>query len=130
MNDIEKSGAMVLAILACLLPNGVRQRSLKINDLNLPETIESDSLLFSSAMTWLKNEGIIMYRWSGMDFQFGSCALTSKGFAIMGQNFPGQLEKKSVGEAILEATEGKPNYSAWGEFSGGILGALMKTLSS
>ena len=131
-SNLEKSELTISKILERLLDFGLTQgMQLSFSDLDLPEGYVP---IYNGSCAWLLDEGII--RCANMSKPMSgtivliSPMITSKGFALLDQPF--QIGGKSVrvGEAVKEVAAGRRNYASFGDFIGGVLGGLTKSMGT
>jgi hypothetical protein len=122
---------MVAIILHFLMTRGIQTGGVGINDLDASEELKK---FFPACMSWLKAEGLIRFnhakRYSDIGFVYFDPSLTSRGFAVMGTNFEYANRKLTIGQAVEEVSQGGTSFSKFGDFVGGILGGLTKSLGS
>jgi hypothetical protein len=130
-DDVQRSEAMVAIILHFLMTRGIQSGGVGIRELNTSEELKA---FFPACMSWLKAEGLIRFsrvkQYSGLGFVFFDPCLTSRGFALMDARFDYGNRKLTIGQAVEEVSEGGNSFSKLGDFVGGILGGLTKSLGS
>ncbi len=131
-SKLQKSELVVSKVLEHLLSLGLQQGTrLSFDDLNLPEDYEA---IFNGCCLWLIDEGIVRCsnksQSMGGDLTLFSPAITAKGFALLDQSFVVSGNKMLVGQAVKEVAGGQVSYSGIGDFFGGLLGGLTKSMSS
>lgn len=133
MDSLAKSEHIVAAIVAHLAERGVQRTNFSVEDVGLELTEDNDKL-FSDALRWLSDEGIIRSneRYDTVDGTENETiaiafTLTSFGFDLLQNRFEGDLK---LGAAIQQAKDGSGGYSNIGDLIGGILGGFTKTISS
>jgi hypothetical protein len=124
-----KSEQIIAAILSLLLKRGVRKTEICAQDVADNGSDDSANELFEDAIFWLRHEGIIRFDQYTED-SFIDCTLTAYGFAILGQKLHGSPENETVGTAVKRISSNKTNLSPVGDFIGGLLGGLTKSLGS
>lgn len=131
-SSLQKSEFTISKILERLLDFGLTQgMQLCFEDLDLPEGYEP---IYSGSCTWLLEEGII--RCANMSKPLSgtpvliSPMITSKGFSLLDQPFVVGGESLRVGEAVKEVAAGRRSYASFGDFIGGVLGGLAKSMGT
>ena len=126
-NDLEISEKMIAAVVHALAGRGVKRTEFSLNDFELEG---GDINLFVDALLWLSSEGIIRstveppYLLDGTAYGF---TLTAYGYRLLEQDFRGGM---TLGRAIRETKETGRSFSSVGDFFGGLLGGLTKSISS
>jgi hypothetical protein len=130
--NLQKSELVVSKILEHLLNLGLEQGTrLSFNDLSLPEDYQA---IFNGCCLWLIDEGIIRCSNKSQSMH-GNLTLftpmiTARGFALLDQSFGVSGSKMLVGQAVKEVAGGQVSYSGIGDFFGGLLGGLTKSMGS
>lgn len=126
---LVESEQIIAQILNLLAKRGVRKTEICAQDVSKNGSSDSDIELFDDAIFWLRHEGIIRFDQYTVD-SFVDCTLTAYGFAILGQKLHGGFENETVGKAVKRISSNGARLSQAGDFIGGLLGGLTKSLGS
>ncbi len=131
MKSLEASEVVIGKILTLLMDWGIRPTEMKFEELELDEEYKP---YFISCLEWLQDEGLIRVHEIVQFIDGGGFALspvlTAQGLAVLGTQISTGKDADTVANAVREVADTKRSYSHVGEFVGGMLGALTKTLSS
>lgn len=131
MDHLSASERVVGRILAKLAESGLRRVDLGYETVGLDEALKP---YFEDSIRWLREEGIIRYvsELGGTEpgeIYYLDAVLTAKGFELLSQGVSLGGEVRTLGTAVRDVSEGR-SYSSLGDFFGGLLGGLTKSLGS
>lgn len=131
MDNIAKSELVIAKILGLLMEWGLIDCELQFNELGLDEDFLP---FFVTCIRWLESEGVIRTRkvetfWGGGGIVMGP-TLTAHGMALMGNNIKVGEAEITIGTAVKETSKESGFYTGVGDFGGGFVGGLLKSLGS
>jgi hypothetical protein len=131
MDDLQKSELVISKILTLVKGWGIQSTELRFEELELPNELLP---FFVPCIRWLSDEGIIR---SGKIYEFDEGegivmqpVLTSFGMRVMGSDIQLGESTEKIATAVDRVSSGERSYSQVGDFFGGILGGLTKSLGS
>jgi hypothetical protein len=131
LDDLQKSELVISKILSLVISWGIQSSDLKFEELELDQSYKT---FFIPCVRWLCDEGIIR---SGKIYEFGADegivmqpVLTSFGMRVMGSDIQLGQSTEKIATAVDRVSSGERSYSQVGDFFGGILGGLTKSLGS
>ena len=135
MNNTEKSELVIARILHFLMERGIQEGLVEFSELNLDEELAD---FFFPCFVWLEREGLVtshkVDRYSSNKTRAGghivNPSLTSHGYAVLGGIIVIGDQSYSASEAVAQVSEKGRSYSGIGDFFGGLLGGLTKSLGS
>lgn len=131
LDDTQKSEFVIARILERLMKRGLQRGILQFNDLDLEDNFLP---FFTTCVNWLIGEGIIRVS-TAQEFSEGEGAyvnavLTAHGYSLLGQPVLMGEERQKLGEAVKKVSSERVSYARFGDFLGGVLGGLAKSLGS
>ena len=133
MEAMERTNLVLAKVLDLAMNNGVSHWSLTFSDLGLGSEYETH---FYPCIEWLETEGLIRvgeYARTLGGIASGSVeniALTSWGMAILGQRVEINGHNEQLSSAIKKVSEGRVDYNRVMDAIGGLLGGIIKSVSS
>lgn len=131
MDNLEKSELVIAKILGLLMEWGLADTELKFEELELDEEFLP---FFATCVEWLEREGIIrarkVHQFKGGEALVVGPTLTARGLALMGNHLKIGDAETTVGEAVKETKKETTFYTGLGDFGGGFVGGLFKSLGS
>lgn len=120
-DDLIESERLIGAILSKLSRSGVKRVSLSAQEFGV------DRHFLQDAVIWLSREKLIKADGGHFD-GYLQCALTAKGFSLLGQTFRIDGGEVHLVEAVRRVGSGEESYAKAGNFFGGLLGAFTKSV--
>ena len=131
MTNLEKSELVIAKILGLLMEWGLSRTTLEFEELNLDLTHLE---YFRTCFEWLEAEGIVRaneiakYQ-DGKTKVFGP-TLTAHGFRLMGKSLLVANTPSTIGDAVQKTARETSFYTGIGDFGGGFVGGLLKSLGN
>ena len=130
MDNLEKSEIVISKILSQLLEWGIQSADLQFHELELETEYQP---FFFSCVEWLVDEGLIRTGKISKTMGGGGIVinpvLTTYGLSVLGRRLSND-GNDLLSDAVKEVATSKRSFSQAGDFVGGILGGLTKSLSS
>jgi hypothetical protein len=131
LENLMRGQTIIAQVLAYIFEQGFDTEQLHAGTLGLSE---EDNRTFDSTVTWLIDEGIIRVANISHPMVGGITLLrpviTAHGFSILGQPLTIGGAQSTVADGVVQASKGKLDYSALGDFVGGLLGGFTKSVGS
>ena len=133
MTAMERTNLLLAKVLDLALTEGVSHWSLSFSDLSLSDDYATH---FFPCVEWLEAEGLIRvgkYIRTLDGIATGSIeniSLTSRGMAILGQKVEIDGTPEQLSSAIKKVSEGRVDYNRVMDALGGLLGGIIKSVSS
>ncbi|NOR61999.1 MAG: hypothetical protein GQ535_05815 [Rhodobacteraceae bacterium] len=131
LDNIQKSELVIAKILALLMEWGVNSTQLKFEELELDDEYVS---YFIPCINWLVAESVIrtgsIKQFTSLDGIVMNPVLSSYGMRILGLEVSLDGNSMTLAKAVKDVQSGERLYSQLGNFSGGFLGSLIKSVSS
>lgn len=132
MEALERTNLVLAKILDLAMTNGISHWSLEFSDMGLEEGCAP---FFFPCIRWLEREGLIHvddYATTLGGLASGSAeniALTSRGFAILGQSIEINGGREQLSTTVRKVSEGSVDYHRIGDAIGGAIGGILKSLA-
>lgn len=131
MGNLEKSELVIAKILGLLMDWGLSETELQFSELELDD---EHMPFFATCIEWLEAEGVIRTR-KVHKFLDGRClvvgpTLTAHGLALMGKKIKVGEGSTTIGEAVKQTSKETSFFTGAGDFGGGFVGGLLKSLGS
>ena len=133
MQNAERSQLVMARILQKTMDIGIQEWTLTFDDLNLEAEFAQ---FFYPCLEWLEYEGIIRvkgyHRTMGgiANGSVANVAITSLGQAVLSKHVDLTGDPEPLSETVKKIS-GKPqSYSQFGDFLGGTIGGLIKSLGA
>lgn len=131
MTNMEKSELVIAKILGLLMEWGLSSAQLEFDELDLDPTYQD---FFVTCVEWLESECIIRTQevtkfLDGKAIVFGP-TLTAHGFSLMGRKLMVANVPSTIGEAVQKTAKETSFYTGFGDFGGGFVGGLLKSLGN
>ena len=130
-SNLEKSEVVIAKILKLLMDQGLKDSMMSFRSLNLEEEYEP---FFKTCFLWLIAEGLVRSSTNSESitsiFHAYGPVLTAKGFSVLGNRLVLKEGEVTIARVVEETSSSDKSYSGLGDFFGGLLGGLTKSLSS
>jgi hypothetical protein len=131
--SLEKSQMMIARLIERAAENGIKETSLSFGQLNLDESYVK---YFRPCFDWLEAEGVTRaksYHETLAGATSGSIqnlVLTSLGQSLLGMEISIDGKPQLLAETVEKVSSGDTAYSKFGDFLGGAIGGLIKSLGT
>ncbi len=133
MEAMKASNLVLAKVLDLALEHGISHWTLSFSELGLETEYET---FFYPCIKWLEEEGLIRvdaYHRLAASLASGSVrniALTSRGLGVLGQSVEINGEHEQLSSAVKKVSEGQVDYNRVLDAIGGLLGGIIKSVSS
>lgn len=131
MTNLEKSELVIAKILGLLMEWGISDELLDFSQLGLEEEYLP---FYIPCVKWLQAEGILraneVYEVMNGNGRVLAPTLTAHGLSLMGRSLAVGEATTTIGEAVKKTSKKTEYYTGAGDFTGGFIGGLLKSLGS
>jgi len=131
--NLEKSQKMLARLIECAAENGIKESMIQFSDLGLDSSYEE---YFYPCLEWLESEGVVRTKahhrtmGSAASGRIRNLVLTSVGQSLLGMKVSVGEEEETLAETVEKVSKGDRSYSKFGDFLGGAIGGLIKSLGA